>query len=1188
MKRKLFFIGTLIACLPMFLQANNIKIIGDVRVDSKDVSQSDNTATLKFTVEWENSWRDEFNYDAAYVFLKYKVNAAGKQWHHLYVMNDCSVNTNGYDILMSNSSGTANKNEGFFLYRSGKGYDKSSIEVTVKWDFTSNSDEVLTYKQFHDGDVFVSAMAVEMVYIPRGAFRIGDTKSTKTFRNQRVTIPADMDILSNTKYTYTSLGQTEEDTKNANPPEFAANRIDDPESQKTADANSLYANAWKGSATTGDWWQVTFDEPKTIQNIAIEGVTGHIPTAWRLEGRRGTAGQWTNVYPGTGNGDAPGTDWAVGSYRTYPATKALKVKETNNAYDQYRIFIVSSEAVPVIKNVAMTVEDIFQKVDNSIVVYKDQTFISPQFGLWSADTDPQWETKQYTLATYPNGYPAFFTMKYEVTQEQWVGFLNKLTLSQQRARTIGSALESVKPGEYVYGPLRTKPSARNGIVLASIGENGEPDVFANNLDGDENYAQNGDGQTIACNFLNAGDMLAYADWTGLRPLTEMEYEKMSRKPFPANPAWKEYAWNTNADFKGVTALQGEGTVSEKPDAQSNVNAGKKLKGPLRSGAFAAQRGGQTIAGSSFWGVLELSGNVAEIYYNANTEGRVFQGKADIDHGNGTIAANGDADVRNAQWPVSKDAFCLRGGSYESSPDEVTTSDRTKNWHLYASNDECGTVKDSTAGFRLGRTAPVLSVKSEVILENGQTTASATAYDTICSRDRYTIKGKIPAEITGAYRVGWFISSNKGESWDLIEGEEEPSLTVPELVSDNMWEDVYKEYWFERRVFSNTYDGVVSNPVKIRVINSKVYLSAVRDTVDVYDHSNGIQLTVRQDANISWNWYNPANGNLTPLSTNPDYILKANKTHLHFFRYADFTKQKDGGEEKVVILTDFQDGQCMTVDTIRVYVVKQPIEQDNVTLNTAQGDVVNPFTCGNILVDNEGGRQDRYKTVKIGNRCWFAENMKRTDKGICYNNDNRNCAKYGRYYNWDETMGGRVFSEMVQGICPKGWHVPSYQEWQNLIATGALNLKSQLREWGGQTNYNAATVGKNTSRFSALPGGISSYNANTGWFTHPNGWNNIGNGAWWWTSSWSNGGWGRYWWRDYYRDDRDYPYYGNANRPYFVNLLNAGTMTNSFEPYFYNTSRRGGELSYGGDVNHFYVDFYMSVRCIRNEGIKDDQ
>lgn len=1188
MKRKLFFIGTLIACLPMFLQANNIKIIGDVRVDSKDVSQSDNTATLKFTVEWENSWRDEFNYDAAYVFLKYKVNAAGKQWHHLYVMNDCSVNTNGYDMLMSNSSGTANKNEGFFLYRSGKGYDKSSIEVTVKWDFTSNPDEVLTYKQFHDGDVFVSAMAIEMVYIPRGAFRIGDTKSTKTFQNQRVTIPADMDILSNTKYTYTSLGQTEEDTKNANPPEFAANRIDDPESQKTADANSLYANAWKGSATTGDWWQVTFDEPKTIQNIAIEGVTGHIPTAWRLEGRRGTTGQWTNVYPGTGNGDAPGTDWAVGSYRTYPATKALKVKETNNAYDQYRIFIASSEAVPVIKNVAMTVEDIFQKVDNSIVVYKDQTFISPQFGLWSADTDPQWETKQYTLATYPNGYPAFFTMKYEVTQEQWVGFLNKLTLAQQRARTIGSALESVKPGEYVYGPLRTKPSARNGIVLASIGENGEPDVFANNLDGDENYAQNGDGQTIACNFLNAGDMLAYADWTGLRPLTEMEYEKMSRKPFPAHPAWKEYAWNTNADFKGVTALQGEGTVSEKPDAQSNVNAGKKLKGPLRSGAFAAQRGGQTIAGSSFWGILELSGNIAEIYYNANTEGRVFQGKADIDHGNGTIAANGDTDVRNVQWPVSKDAFCLRGGSYDSSPDEVTTSDRTKNWHLYASNDECGTVKDSTAGFRLGRTAPVLSVKSEVILENGQTTASATAYDTICSRDRYTIKGKIPTEITGAYRVAWFISANKGESWDLIEGEEEPSLTVPELVSDNMWEDVYKEYWFERRVFSNTYDGVVSNPVKIRVINSKVYLSAVRDTVDVYDHSNGIQLTVRQDANISWSWFNPANGNLTPLSMDPEYVVKANKIHLHFFRYADFTKQKDGGEEKVVVISDFQNGQCRTVDTIRVYVVKKPIEQDNVTVATG---AVNPFTCGNILVDNENGRQDRYKTVKIGGRCWFAENLKRSDKGICYNGSSTYCDIYGRMYSWTDAVGAwNNVATGIQGICPKGWHVPTTTEWNSVISSGGgiQKLKSQLNYWGGgQGGYNS-TIGTNESRFSALPGGVQSYNQNTGYFPTPNGAHSITSGIWWWTSTYTTTNWGKNTGNCDWNGSSYSGCWMSGNLPHYVNMNNALSSTNSYVPYFQNGSYRGGYYSYGNDITHFYEDFYMYIRCIRNEGIAGDQ
>ena len=57
-------------------------------------------------------------------------------------------------------------------------------------------------------------------------------------------------------------------------------------------------------------------------------------------------------------------------------------------------------------------------------------------------------------------------MKYEVSQEQYVNFLNRLTLRDQRKR-IGRSLESLNPGDYVFGATKNQeePSYRNGIVL---------------------------------------------------------------------------------------------------------------------------------------------------------------------------------------------------------------------------------------------------------------------------------------------------------------------------------------------------------------------------------------------------------------------------------------------------------------------------------------------------------------------------------------------------------------------------------------------------------------------------------------------------------------------------------------------------------------------------------------------------
>ena len=56
--------------------ANNVKIVGDIKVTTAQLSG--NIASFDFTVTWENSWRDDFNHDAVYVFLKYKLDEEGE------------------------------------------------------------------------------------------------------------------------------------------------------------------------------------------------------------------------------------------------------------------------------------------------------------------------------------------------------------------------------------------------------------------------------------------------------------------------------------------------------------------------------------------------------------------------------------------------------------------------------------------------------------------------------------------------------------------------------------------------------------------------------------------------------------------------------------------------------------------------------------------------------------------------------------------------------------------------------------------------------------------------------------------------------------------------------------------------------------------------------------------------------
>ena len=136
----------------------------------------------------------------------------------------------------------------------------------------------------------------------------------------------------------------------------------------------------------------------------------------------------------------------------------------------------------------------------------------------------------------------------------------------------------------------------------------------------------------------------------------------------------------------------------------------------------------------------------------------------------------------------------------------------------------------------------------------------------------------------------------------------------------------------------------------------------------------------------------------------------------------------------------------------------------------------PFTCG----DSIGYERKTYGTVLIGAQCWLKENLNvgsmlegtsiqttnsQTDNGIiekyCYENDTANCSIYGGLYQWNEAMQ-YVTTSGAQGICPDGWHIPSYEEFQTLY-TQVGGSANALKAIGNGT-------GNNSSGFSALSAG----------------------------------------------------------------------------------------------------------------------
>jgi formylglycine-generating enzyme required for sulfatase activity len=96
-----------------------------------------------------------------------------------------------------------------------------------------------------------------------------------------------------------------------------------------------------------------------------------------------------------------------------------------------------------------------------------------------------------------------------------------------------------------------------------------------------------------------------------------------------------------------------------------------IDGPVRVGLFAANgsNSGRVSAGASYWGIMELSGNLWERPVTiANATGRAFTGT----HGDGVLASNGDANA--ATWPGPNGAG-VRGGSWDNATINMQVSDR---------------------------------------------------------------------------------------------------------------------------------------------------------------------------------------------------------------------------------------------------------------------------------------------------------------------------------------------------------------------------------------------------------------------------------------------------------------------------------------------------------------------------------
>ena len=156
---------------------------------------------------------------------------------------------------------------------------------------------------------------------------------------------------------------------------------------------------------------------------------------------------------------------------------------------------------------------------------------------------------------------------------------------------------------------------------------------------------------------------------------------------------------------------------------------------------------------------------------------------------------------------------------------------------------------------------------------------------------------------------------------------------------------------------------------------------------------------------------------------------------------------------------------------------------------------------NLSAEKYGSMKDPrdgqiYKTVKIGNQVWMAENLnyetkdravdmdldllgprahkfhrslrkqkpkkasRKSEVSYCYDDHPINCLRYGRLYPWSSAVE----------VCPAGWHLPDTTEWNTLFATvgGAESAGMALKFTDGWRNDGNGT---DEYGFSALPVGF---------------------------------------------------------------------------------------------------------------------
>lgn len=260
-------------------------------------------------------------------------------------------------------------------------------------------------------------------------------------------------------------------------------------------------------------------------------------------------------------------------------------------------------------------------------------------------TNPAYGCSVALPSTFPLGYNGYYCMKYEIQQGLVVEFLNTLTYDQQAKRLaawgrLPNVLNAYFDENWYYVNVKVSTAGTYNTV---------PAVFSCSF------------PYIPQSHLNWTDFTAILDWSGLRPMTEFEYEKACRGPL--NPVAYEYPWgNTTINF--MNNGQSSATVNYGV-AEGFCHGGAWNGGPIRAGFAANATTNRSQGGVTYYGIMDMAGQLFEQCIGGGN-GYNYSTFTNL-NGDGVLGANGNANTAN--WPLdggTNSGTIVKGGFFNTS------------------------------------------------------------------------------------------------------------------------------------------------------------------------------------------------------------------------------------------------------------------------------------------------------------------------------------------------------------------------------------------------------------------------------------------------------------------------------------------------------------------------------------------